>query len=214
MRLRLVAAAAGVALIVAAVLAYSLSSQPVVAGHSAVEPVRPALYLTPQARQCQVVSRLPAGADRIRLQINNVTRDAGLLVVRVSDRDGRVTSGQLKPSRLGDVVVRLRRKTRAAHPASLCFSNSGVGVITLGGDAKRPPAGPRGKFQKPLVASAVFLRPGSAKRLTQSDEIIDRYANSQTGITGGWSLWLAALLAIAAIAIGLWAVLTPSERRG
>jgi hypothetical protein len=212
MRLRLVAAAAGAVLIVAAVLAFSLSSRPVVAGHSAVEPVRPAVYLTPQARQCQVVSRLPAGADRVRLQINNVTRDAGVLIVKVSDRGGRVTSGELKPTTLGEVEIPLRRKTREAHPASICFSNSGAGIITLGGDAKRPPAGPRGKTQKPLVASAVLLRPGTSKRLAQSDVIIDRYANSQTGITGAWSLWAGALLALAAVLIGLWAVVALPAR--
>jgi hypothetical protein len=213
MRPRLVAAAAGAVLIVAALLAFSLSSRPIVAGHSAVEPVRPALYLPTGARQCQVVSRLPAGADRLQLQVNYVTGGARALRVKISNRRGPITAGRLRPVTEGHAVVNLRPRTRAAHPATLCFSNPGRGLIILGGDAKRPRAGPRGKVQKPLVASAVFLRPGSSSWFAQRDLIVERYANSQTGITGGSSLWIAALLAVAAILIGLWAVLALPGRR-
>jgi hypothetical protein len=213
MRLRLVAAAAGAALIVAALLTFSLSSRPVVAGHSAVEPVRTAVYLATGSRQCQTVSRLPAGADRLQLRVNHVTGGARVLRVEISDRRGPIAAADVKPAAEGEAVVRLRPRTREAHPATLCFSNPSRGQINLGGDAKRAPAGPKGKFQKPLVASAVFLRPGSSSWFAQRNLIAERYANSQTGVTGGWSLWIAGLLAVAAILIGLWAVLALPERR-
>jgi hypothetical protein len=213
MRLRLAAAAVGVVLIAAAVLAESLSSQPMVAGHSSVEPVRPALYVVAGAPQCQTLSRLPAGADRVELQINNVTGGARRLRADISDPNGPLTAGELSSVSPGQAVVELRPRTRAAHPATLCFSNPGPGRIVLGGDAKRPPTGPKGKFQKPLAATAVFLRPGSSSWFAQTGTIAERYANSQTGITGGWSLWLAIALAIAAALVGLWAALGWPGRR-
>ena len=68
------------------------------------------------------------------------------------------------------------------------------------------------KGEKQGVASVVFLRPGSSSWFAKTGAIADRYANSQTGITGGWSLWLAVLFAIAAALLGLWSVVTsPGE---
>jgi hypothetical protein len=68
------------------------------------------------------------------------------------------------------------------------------------GAAKGPQA------QKQGIASVVFLRPGSASWFSQTDEIADRYANAQTGLTGAWSLWVAILFVIAGALLALWAV--------
>jgi hypothetical protein len=208
MRARVAAAAAGTFVIAAAFVAFSLSSRPVVAGHSAVEPNRPSLFLTAGAQECQMLSRLPQGADRIKLLVNYVADGARRLHVDIYDRRGRLTSGDLSPARPGERVIELRSRTRATHGATLCFSNPGEGQIIVGGDVKRVPVRPKGKkVEKRLIASAIFLRPGSASWVSQSGEIADRFANSQTGLTGAWSLWVAVLLAIAAVLIGLWSIL-------
>jgi hypothetical protein len=89
----------------------------------------------------------------------------------------------------------------------LCFSNPGPGQINLGGDVKRFPGTPKGKkVEKGLINSAIFLRPGSASWISQAGTIAERYANSQTGIVGAWSLWAAALFAAAAALLGIWSV--------
>ena len=110
-------------------------------------------------------------------------------------------------------MVSLHPRTRAAHRARLCFSVPGQGRIVLGGDLKRQRGSAKGPdAQKHVIAGALFLRPGSESWLAQTGTISDRYGNSQTGITGGWSLWLAVLCAVAAVLFGLWAVVWQPER--
>jgi hypothetical protein len=214
MKALLAAAAAGTVLIAAVIAAFSLSSRPVVAGQSSVEPKRPSLFLTPGAQECQQLSTLPAGANRIQLLVTYVSGGARNLHVDIYDRRGRMTDGDLNPARPGERVIKLGQRTRAAHGASLCFSNPGEGEIVLGGDVKRVPARPKGKkVEKRLIASAILLRPGSSSWFAQTDAIADRYANSQTGVTGAWSLWAAVLLAIIAALLGIWSVVKSSERR-
>jgi hypothetical protein len=214
MRARLAAAAAGCLLIAAVIIAFSLSSRPIIAGQSAVEPRRPSLFLTAGAQECQTLSRLPAGADRIKLLVTYVTGGARDLHVDLYDRGGRMTSGDLIRATPGERVIRLRQRTRAAHGASLCFSNPGQGEIIVGGDVKRVPARPKGKkVEKRLIASAILLRPGSSSWFAQTGAIADRYANSQTGLTGAWSLWAAVLLLIVVALIGVWSLVTSPGRR-
>jgi hypothetical protein len=213
MRPRLAAAAAGTALIAATIVAFALTSHPVVAGSTGVEPVRPSVVLNGGTRQCQALSRVPRGADRLRLLVTFVTGGARDLRLKIADPRGPVARGDLLPASSGERLIELHPRTRAAHRATLCFSNPGRGMIVLGGDSKRVKGTPKGKdSQKQGVASAVFLRPGSSSWFAQTGTIADRYGNSQTGITGGWSLWLAVLFAIVAGLLGLWSVLFPRER--
>jgi hypothetical protein len=214
MKARLAAVAAGAVLIATACIAFSLGSQPIIAGQSAVEPVRPSIYLATGSEQCQVVSRLPRGADRLRLVIAWVHGGARDLRVRISDERGGLSAADLKHPKPGPVQLKLRPSTRAAHGASLCFSNPGPGEVVLGGHIKRNPGTVKGKtVEKRLIASAIFLRPGSSSRFAETGAIVDRYANSQTGVTGRWTLWLAVLSVVAAVLIALWAVVALPGRR-
>jgi hypothetical protein len=207
MRIRIAVAAAGAALIAAVIVGFALSSNPPVAGQSLVEPVRPSVGVQAGTPQCQAISRVPRGADRIQLVVAYVEGGARDLRLAVTDRGEPVTTGLLKPARTGTQVARLRPRTRAAHRATLCFSVPRRGQIAIGGDTKRIRGSIKGpRAQKQQVASVIFLRPGSASWFSKTGTIAARYANAQTGITGGWSLWLAVLFAIAAAAVGLWAV--------
>jgi hypothetical protein len=207
MRARLAAAAAGCVLIAVVIVAFSLSSHPVIAGDSAVGPVQPSVILDAGTQQCQTLSRVPRGANRVKLLVTYVTGGARRLNVEVSDPRGAVASGDLNPASPGERLVNLRPRTRAAHRARLCFSNPGQGRLVLGGDLKRIPGSPKGtEAQKQGVASAIFLRPGSSSWFAQTGTIADRYANSQTGLTGRWSLWLAVLFAVVAALVGIWSV--------
>ncbi|MFL5907222.1 MAG: hypothetical protein ACJ75Z_06450 [Solirubrobacterales bacterium] len=212
MRARLAAAAAGALLIAAVLVVFALSSNPVVAGDSSVEPIRPSVFVSAGTQQCQPLSRVPRGADRIRVLVTYVTGGARDLHVEISDPRGRVTAGDLKPATSGERLIELHPRTPAAHRASLCFTNPGQGQIIVGGDLKRIRGAARGpQAQKQNVASVVFLRPGSSSWFAQTDTIADRYANSQTGIAGRWSLWLAVLFAVTAALIGLWSVALPER---
>jgi hypothetical protein len=212
MRRRLVAGAAGVIVIAAAVLAFALSSNPTKAGTNTVEPAVPSVFLGREAQHCQRISRVPADANRVQVIVTRLTEGARRLRVEIDVRGRPVSSGtqQVVP-----VVnrIRLHPHTPAAHRARICFSNPGKGRIAISGGPKRLP-GARGKNgEKRPVASVIFLRHGSASWVSHTGVIADRYANAQTGPLGGWSLWAAALIAIAAAALAIWSlVFRPEER--
>jgi hypothetical protein len=215
MRARLAAAAAGGVLIAAVLAGFALSSSPPVAGTTGVEPVRPSVVLDAGVQQCQALSRVPRGADRMRLLVTYVTGGARELQVGISDSRGRIAEGALVPASPGERLIELSPLTRAGHRAMLCFSNPGQGQIMIGGDTKRVGGAAKGpQAPKQGIASVVFLRPGSSSWFAQTDTIADRYANAQTGITGGWSLWAAVVFAIAAALVALWLiVLRPGRSR-
>jgi hypothetical protein len=208
MRARLAAAAGGCALVAAVIVGFALSSHPVAAGSSGIEPVRPSVGVSAGTPQCQAISRVPRSADRIKLVVAYAEGGARDLRVEITDRGEPVSVGVLKPARPGEQLIPLHPRTRAARRATLCFSVPGQGQIAIGGDTKRIRGSVKGpQAQKQQVASVVFLRRGSASWFSQTGVIADRYANSQTGLTGGWSLWLAVLFAIAATVIGIWSVI-------
>jgi hypothetical protein len=206
MRSRLAAAAVGAILIAAAISAFSLSSHPVIAGTNAVEPVQPTAWESDRSQQCRTLSRVPPGADRVRILVTLITGGARDLQVSIVDAAGSIRASGVHGVKLGENVVKLSPRTRAAHPASLCLSNPGPGQIVVAGEDKRIGGGK--DSEKKGVASVIFLRPGSSSWIARTGTIADRYANAQTGATGRWSLWVAALVAAAAALLALWSVVT------
>jgi hypothetical protein len=206
MRRRLVAGAAGVILIAAAVIAFALNSSPVKAGTNTVEPNVPSVFLGPDAQHCQRISRVPPSATRVEVIVTRLTEGARRLRVEIVDSGRVVASG----TQLVTPVVnriRLHPHTSAARRARICFSNPGKGRIAISGGPKRLP-GARGKSgERRLIASVIFLRHGSATWASQTGPIADRFANAQTGPLGGWSVWVAGLLAICAAALAIWSVM-------
>src|SRR3954447_6872743 len=93
---RLAAAAVGLVLIAAALVAFSLSSRPVTAATNTVEPITPSVYLDAGGRECQLVSRIPRGADRVRLLITYVTGGARHVQLEITDPHGLVARGDAK----------------------------------------------------------------------------------------------------------------------
>jgi hypothetical protein len=214
MRARLAAAVAGTILIAAAILAFSLSSHPVIAGTNTVEPVTPSVFVEGGQPQCQRIARVPAGADRLKLLVTFVTGGAHSLHVEITDPRGTVSTGDLNPTRPGANLIELKPPTRAAHAATLCLSHPGSGRVIIGGDLKRSAGEPKGlEAKKHGVASAIFLRPGSSSWVAETGTIADRYADTQTGPLEGSRVWLAALLAIVAAVTGIWSVVILPGRR-
>jgi hypothetical protein len=214
MRSRLAAAAAGAILIAAAISAFSLSSHPVIAGTNTVAPLQHTAWKSDSSPRCQLLSHVPPGADRLRIVVTLLTGGARELHVEIVDAAGTMSAGDAHRLKLGENIVKLSPMTRAAHPASLCLSNPGGGQIVIAGEPKRVPGEPEGKLaKKQHIASAIFLRPGSSSWVAQTGTIADRYANAQTGATGRWSLWVAALFAAASAALALWSMVTWPGRR-
>jgi hypothetical protein len=211
-RRRLVAVAAGVILIAAAILAFALESNPLKAGTNTIQPILPSVFLGRQAQHCQRVSRVPGNTNRVEVIVTRLVEGARRLRVEVT-RKGSVVSSGTQP--VVPVVnrIRLHPHTPAIHHAQICFSNPDKGRIAISGGPKRLP-GRRGESgDRRNVASVIFLRHGSASWASQTGNIAERYANAQTGPLGGWSFWVAALMAITAAGLALWFLVFEPERR-
>jgi hypothetical protein len=221
MRLRLGAAAAGVGLIAAAVLAYSLASRPPVAGTNRVAPLYDTVFLSGGLRYCQQVPSLPARTDRVQLRVSRTSGPAHSLELLIVDDRGRLARGQAARVWPGYLTVELDRPTpdRGIRHAGACFTNTGRGQIVLSGETKRctprdsgigvaapclhPEHKPPGERYRWLVGLR-FLHPGSTSWLSERDVILDRFGLSQAGWFGKWAAWLAGALALLAAGLALW----------
>src|SRR5512144_377027 len=205
---RLAAAAAGVLIIVAAIVAFSLGRHPVVAGTNGVAPLSGTLSAPPGGSTCQPVLRVPAGADRLRMVMNTDVQ-VGIQAV-ITDAAGEIAAGSAN-AHAGEINFNLSPPTRAAHAATVCFSNLGRQRVTFSGEHVRV-RGPSGRLlaRTTPVASVVFIKPGTSTWAERAGTIIKRCSYVQAGPFGTWALWVAGVLAIAAVALGLWQLIAPA----
>jgi hypothetical protein len=229
MRLRVGAAAAGVVLVMAGVLSFSLAANPVVAGSNGIQPFSGTVFLKEGVRYCQQLPHLPAEVSRLKMLVLNATGGASALDVLVLDREGRIARGTLPQVRPGYVTVRLDRPTpkRGIRHAGVCFTNAGVGEIVLAGETKRCTPRDRGigpaapcltapglhppdqKFR--WLVGVRYLRSGSTSWLSEANVILDRFGLAQAGWFGTWAAWVAGLLALLSAGVGLWWVAKGDE---
>jgi hypothetical protein len=219
MRLKLGAAAAGVLLILAAVIPFSLAAHPVVAGSNGIQPYSGTVFLKGGVRYCQQAPHLPADVSRLKMLVTKASGGAKALEVLVVDRRGRIASGTVSQVRAGYIAVRLNKPTpKSGIPhAGICFTNPGTGEIVLAGETKRctprdlniGPAAPcattpglDGEYR--WLVGVRYLRSGSASWLSQAGVILDRFGFAQAGWFGTWALWLAGAVAALAVALAFW----------
>jgi hypothetical protein len=155
--------------------------------------------------RCQLSARVPAGVSHVQLAVSAIEGPPGDLRIKIRERGHKaefVGGRRLIP---GGDVIRLKKETRALHPASLCMHYFGRGQVILAGERKRlPVSAAHAGGRRGGIASVVFLRPGLSSWAARRDLIADRYANDQSGATGRWSLWLSILAAIGAATLALW----------
>ncbi|MFL5908073.1 MAG: hypothetical protein ACJ75Z_10830 [Solirubrobacterales bacterium] len=202
---RLAAAGIGAALIVAAILAFSLGKHPVIAGTNSAAPRVAAVPLSHGETHCQLVSRVPAAVSHVRVLTDHLSGPPGDLRLRIIGMGGQVFAVARSPVHLAGMVMRLKPPTRDLHPARVCVTYLGQGRLVLAGEMKRiPSTGNRKSNRREPVASLVFLRPGLASWASRRDVIAERYGNAQTGWLGGWTLWLALAAGACAALLALW----------
>ena len=144
MRLRLGAAAAGVALITAAVLGFALAAHPVVAGTNGIDPLYDTVFLRGGVPYCQQVPDLPSETSRVQVRVSRMSGATRSLRVVIVDRRGRIARGEAPVAGGGELTVELDRATpehRIRH-AGACFTNLDGGEIVLAGETKRNSAVP------------------------------------------------------------------------
>ena len=221
MRLRLGATAAGVVLIVAAVLAFSLASHSAVAGTNDVQPLYDTVFLQKGVRYCQQVPSLPAETDAVQIRVSRASAQAGALEVLLVDSSGQLARGRTDRAATGEQTIQLDRSTpqHGVRHAGACFTNPGDGEIVLAGETKRctprdtgigtaapcvhPLQKPAGEKYRWLVGMR-FLHSGSTSWLSEANVILDRFGLGQAGWFGKWAAWLAVVLAAASAALALW----------
>jgi hypothetical protein len=209
MTTRWAAAVTGALLIAASVSAFALARHPPVAGTNSVGPLSPQVWITARKPFCQRVSRVPAGADRVRVVVAAMTPKADRMGLTVRGQNGSIAAGNAPRIRPGPLLFRLRPETHAVHPGSVCISNPGHGAVLLLGEMKRPPGS---RVRTPAVSLA-FLRRGSASWLSETGSIAGRYANAESGAGGGWALVLAIIAAVGGAVLAFWWVVAGAGRR-
>ena len=117
-------------------LAFLGSKHPVVAGTNTAVPVFPAFSVGSGGTECQLVSRIPAKASHVRLVVTSLKGERPVLQVGLTDRRGPFAISE-KEAILGEIVLPLKERTRAAHPATCCISNQGDGEVVFAGEEKR-----------------------------------------------------------------------------
>jgi hypothetical protein len=221
MRFRLGAAAAGVLLIAAAVLGFSLASHPAAAGNNRIEPLYETVFLPGGVRHCQQVPDLPAATSRVELRVSRVSGQTPRLGLVLVDPRGQLARGEASPVSAGDLTIRLDRSTpsHGIRHAGACFDNLGDGQVVLDGETKRctprdsgigvtapclhPAHKPPGERYRWMVGMR-FLRAGSTTWAAERDLILDRFGLAQAGWFGEWAAWLAGACALLAAGLGLW----------
>jgi hypothetical protein len=215
------AVAAGVAAVIAAVAIFLLHSERRVIGTNTVAPLYGAVTLFPEKAACETIKRVPAGAGYLRLKVQltetvveEADPSASIRGIRValSDPRGRSTSGVARGFEEGPVEVPLASETRGARSARLCVRSLDRRLLTLFGEQKRPfPGAPAEKRDERFAIA--FLQPEPSSRLTRADATGKRYEFGHAGLVGGWALWAAGVLALAAAALALWLVARRLPRR-
>jgi hypothetical protein len=210
---RLAAAIAGGALILGVVAVYALGMHPMIGGSNKVAPLYAGPEVPKDAARCQSLVRVPAKAKRVRVVAAGVQHPPGKLRVKIGDASGPFDKGVKKQVYPGTLAIGLNRLTRSAHRAQICFVNRGRGRIVLAGESKRFTHKASATRKTRRVASVVFIRPHKSTWVARRDLIADRFANSQPGGFGEWSLWLAIVLAAVATGLALWWLVFRLENR-
>jgi hypothetical protein len=215
------AVAAGVAVVVAAVAIFLASSERRVIGTNVVAPLYGAVALTDEQAVCERAPHVPAGAEYVRLRVeltetviegSEPSASIRGLRVALSDPRGPIAKGTVRDFREGPVEIPLSRETRRAREGRFCVRGLDRRLLSLFGERKRrfkgarPPrlqGGPRRYLDRFAIA---FLQAEPSSRLARADAVADRYRFGHAGGVGGWALWVAGLLALAASALALWLV--------
>src|SRR3954447_229296 len=221
MRLRLGATVAGVLLIAATVLGFSLASHPSAAGTNNVEPLYDTVFLSKGVHYCQQLPTVPGNTSRVQLRVTRRSGPATSLEVALIDSSGVLSRGRASQVRTGNLTIDLDRPVppRGIRHAGACFTNPGGGEIVLAGETKRctprdsgvgpaapclhPVQKPAGEKYRWLVGIR-FLRSGSTSWLSERSVILDRFGLGQAGWFGTWAAWLAAVLAALATVLAFW----------
>lgn len=210
---RLVAGAAGVAVIGAAVLAFLLPSHTVVVGTNRVSLAHGSLTVPGHNRKCQRLPTVPRGADRVRVGIaGTYGGPVPALGVEIRQRGRVLGAGAVKPvreDRTAEIPL-LRPTLPATGRALICFNNPGEGFVSIRGELRKV-ASPRGFVRRP-VAGVLFVAPGSSSWLSRMGEIARRYGYDQAGALGPWTLSMVVLFGLAALLFALASLLDSGER--
>jgi hypothetical protein len=211
---RLVAAAVGVAVIVAAVLAFLLPSHDeVLVGTNRVALSHGSLIVPGMKRKCQRLPTVPSGADRLRVGIaGTYGGPVPALGVQIQQKGRVLGAGAVRPVRADRTVeIPLLQPTLPATGRTLlCFNNPGQGFVSLRGELRKV-ASPSGRFVRRPVAGVLFMAPGSSSWLSRLGELARRYGYGQAGALGPWTLSMVIFFGLAALVFAVAAMTSSGE---
>jgi Predicted membrane protein (DUF2142) len=201
-----------IALGVAALL--SIGDRPLL-GTNRVAPASFFAVLPPGGQACTgAPESIPAGTGVV--VVRSSISQAGPLDValvaggRTIDRGRRTAAYES-----GDTDVRLAAPVHAARRAVVCVRNGGRRPLGLLGTPAGP--APHVRIDGRPVDALIRLEYRGANRVSwwsRIGGILDRFPDGKASFIGRWTLWLAAALVLAAIALGIYALLRAGRSRG
>src|SRR4051794_28147099 len=135
MRARLVAAGIGVLITVIASLVFLETRHPQVAGTNSVAPYTPAWSIPAESARCQLLRKVPGGANRIRMALSSAP-ETGPIQAAVVRHGTVIAQAQIRPI-VGNVQFKLGRQTPAINRARLCITNLGKQRAVFLGEHKK-----------------------------------------------------------------------------
>lgn len=207
---RLIAAGIGVAIAAIGCVVFLQTRHPQVVATNGAAAYTPAWAIPGGVTRCQLLRKVPSGANRLRMALSNGPKE-GIIQAVIYQRSARIAGAQL-PSDTGNVNFKLGRTLPALHRARLCVSNPGSQRMVFLGEYKKPRNPGAGGLKRP-VPSIIFLYPGSASWLGRAGTIIKRFGYVQAGVLAGWTLWLAGALGLAMFGLALWLVVSQRGTR-
>lgn len=211
-------AAAAAALLVALGLAVPLTRpEPRLLSTNQHPNFGPAAFLAPGAEACQIDEDLPGEARTVRFAVG-ADAIAGPVSVTYR-RAGRVIArGRSQTFTTGPLAVPLTGVEDDALSVELCVRNEGRVALSLGGapaGGARDAAGSLPLLENPAEVAGQaqpgrmrveYPLDGARSPLSIARRVADRAGLLKASFIGGWTIWLALVLTLAAGAVGVVAV--------
>jgi hypothetical protein len=185
--------AAGLLVVVVALVVVLLDSKTRQAGSNYVAEAGPTVTLGRQDRHCEFEQVVPKDAAGLRVLLGTFERPSPPLEVSITTAGGEISNGRLAgggPD--GEVVVPIERVRNLNPNATVCIKAEGLSAkrrLVLYGN------GTRVRFE--------WVRPGRERWFDVLPTVAHRFGLGKPFVSGGWVLVAAGLLLAAAWALAL-----------
>lgn len=211
-RRALAAIAVGLAaLLVAVIVAFTESKPRLAATNNVRDPIFAAV-VPRGAVLCQTGELMPADAASVQIRVGTYGKPMPPLTVTATGPGAAPITGSVSGGGpQGRVPIPVPRTEKSLGGRRVCLRNGGRSRIAIGGEAIPNPATIGGRPADGRVRLE-WYRPGKEDWFAMAPTVAHRFGYGNAPWMGPWTLWLAALLFLGALAAAVAVVLRQAER--